>query len=459
MINCPGCGGNLKFNIAYQLMHCDFCGNNYDPYDFDQKSEDGQEVTDYDITIFTCPECAGEIESTDTDITGFCPFCGASTIFYSRLSKEEKPDYIIPFAITKEDCKKAYANKANKALFLPKAYKDPAFIDSFRGIYMPYWSYDIDMNGDYLVQGEIDERHGDYIHHKHYDLTGEIDSFYHGINYDASSSFSDEISERIAPYDIKKKKAFTAGFLSGFYGDTADVGSGTYQRDALELSKNNAYTQLGKVPNYSKHHIKRDAGKNDLSIRLTGTDRTLFPVWFMSYRHKDRVAYVTVNAQTGKVAADMPISIPKYFAFCGVVALGLFLLLNFLFTFKPITTAIITGVIALIALFMYLGEKAAIEDRDNGKYDKGKRAKGVKIKNKKTKQDVETFPIIACVIAFVLPVIDAIFQSVKDYVHYGISIISSILIGIAFVYLIKNFNLLCTRRLPQFDKKGGDDNA
>ena len=28
-----------------------------------------------------------------------------------------------------------------KAIFAPKELKDPKFIDGFRGIYMPYWTY------------------------------------------------------------------------------------------------------------------------------------------------------------------------------------------------------------------------------------------------------------------------------------------------------------------------------
>lgn len=55
-----------------------------------------------------CPNCGGEILSTDNTAANFCSFCGASTILTSRVSKQQRPGYIIPFSKTKEDCKQAY---------------------------------------------------------------------------------------------------------------------------------------------------------------------------------------------------------------------------------------------------------------------------------------------------------------------------------------------------------------
>lgn len=52
------------------------------------------------------------------------------------LPREKRPDYIVPFQITKEDCKKAYGKMMRHAIFAPKELKDPRNVDNFRGIYM-----------------------------------------------------------------------------------------------------------------------------------------------------------------------------------------------------------------------------------------------------------------------------------------------------------------------------------
>ena len=145
MLSCPNCGGNLKFDISSQQLSCEHCHTLFDPYDFDGKTSDAEESKtfdgDYEVTIFTCPQCGGEILSTDNAAAGFCSFCGASTILYSRISHEKRPNYIIPFQKTKEQCKEAYARRMKHSIFAPKELRDPSYIDSFRGIYMPYWAF------------------------------------------------------------------------------------------------------------------------------------------------------------------------------------------------------------------------------------------------------------------------------------------------------------------------------
>lgn len=41
-----------------------------------------------------------------------------------------------------------------RAIFAPKELKDPKYIDSFRGIYMPYWAYYITQQGSFRVKGK-----------------------------------------------------------------------------------------------------------------------------------------------------------------------------------------------------------------------------------------------------------------------------------------------------------------
>ena len=89
---------------------------------------------------------------------------------------------------------------------------------------------------------------------------------------------------------------------------------------------------------------------------IESVDRTLYPVWFLSYRNRDRVAYATVNGQTGKVSADLPVSIGRYFAGSALLAVPIFILLNMFFTLRPKVTLNVTAVIALITIILYVFE-------------------------------------------------------------------------------------------------------
>lgn len=535
MISCPGCGGNIKFDISSQKMKCEYCQNLYDPYDFDSKTKDAEEnvsqTEDFEVTIFSCPQCGGEILSTDNAAAGFCSFCGASTILYSRISHEKRPDFIIPFSKTKEDCKQSYAALMRKSIFAPNELKNPEYIDGFRGIYMPYWAFYITQKGELNLPAEKSYRRGDYVYTDHYQLEGFMDSYYKGISYDASSSFSDNISQSVAPFDVKGMKAFTPGFMSGFYADTADVDAWVYQSDAEAIALNQSLKDIEKIDAYKGVTIKTSkAGGNSEQKRLftkTETiDRALFPVWFMSYRNKDRVAYVTINGQTGKVAADIPVEPKKYLLGSLILAIPFFFLLM-MFTILPKYLMAIGGALALFASILYTSELSSIAKKDSFATDKGMlflknpaqaaqmQAKSpINIKRKKS-PIVSAIFIVLCIqvgvsvlipilsqvktlISFVWPILvigmvivfaigskkmSAIpdsqsilgyiasslaiilgaaitfFNPVYDIFYYIGTIFSLVSVALAFVDIIRYYNVLVTRQLPQFNKMGGDDRA
>lgn len=373
MYQCPDCGGRLTFDISLQQLKCDHCSNSFDPYAI-SKEQDAEESREYDVTVFRCPQCGAELLSTDNTAANFCSFCGASTILTSRVTKELKPGYIIPFSKTKQDCKQAYKRMMRYALFAPGKLKDEKYIDGFRGIYMPYWTYYIAQKGPVCLKGSKSHRRGDYIYTDHYDITGDVNCHYKGLSYDASSSFDDSISETIAPYDVKNMKAFTPSFLSGFYADTADVASDVYRMEARDIAVDETYKHIKKTARLGSVSLDNYQGNMErrLGTKVVSEDRSLFPVWFLSYRNKDRVAYATVNGQTGKVTADMPVSLAKYFVGSALLAVPIFILLNLVFTLRPKITLVWASVIALLAIILYVRELKKIYIKDQKLDDRGR---------------------------------------------------------------------------------------
>ena len=53
----------------------------------------------------------------------------------------------------------------------------------------------------------------------------------------------------------------------------------------------------------------------------------------------------------------------------------------------------------------------------------------------------------------------AVFKPVSDLFYYGAVMFSLIMIVLLNIEIIRKYNILATRRLPQFDRKGGDDRA
>lgn len=522
MYQCPGCGGELRFDIGAQALGCKNCGQFYDPYDI-TKTQDAEESEELDVTVYKCPGCGGEILSKDTTAANFCSFCGASTILQSRLTRMKRPKYIIPFKKTKEECKNEYEKMMRRAIFAPKALKSKECIDGFRGIYTPYWAYHVTQQGNMWLEGSKSRRRGDYIYTDHYELCGKIDSGYKGISYDASSSFDDDISARIAPFDVNDMKSFTPAFLTGFYADTADVPASAYKAEAMSLAEDESVRYIKKLPGTSGYGFGN--GKCLLNTDVAETDSTMYPVWFMSYRNKDRVAYATVNGQTGRVTADLPVSIGKYMLGSAILAIPLFFILNLLFTFKPAVTLGIVTVVAIAANILYSVELEQILKKDKKLDDKGARY-GKKLKSPGGKRGNMTkkkssgmnagsmvaiifgiiwadvflgtiiaeggtalFAIIVTVAgvvsgiagfnlyrkqdmkskmpAFLLNTLSVLIAAVvmlinpvSDAVFYIAAVITMLVVLMGLIDLIRYYNVLATRKLPQFTEyKGGDDRA
>ena len=510
MFACKNCGGNVKFDIKSGQLACEYCHSLFDPYAYEDKTSDAEVQKDFDATIFTCPQCGGEILSTDDTAAGFCSFCGASTVLYSRMQKEHKPAYIIPFAKSKDDCKQAYMSLMKKAIFAPKELKDPKFIDGFRGIYMPYWTYYVTQKAPISLPAKRSHRSGDYIITDHFRLEGDLDAYYKGLSYDASSSFDDSISEKLAPYDVKNMKRFTPAFLSGFYADTADLPSTVYASDAMDAACTNTVNEISKEPAFTGLSVDSDsAALSPLSLGTTvkETDYSMFPVWFLSYRNKDRVAYATVNGQTGKVVADLPISVGKFLLGSLIAELTMiavkeagtedkgriakeqpealgainnrrrlkaakkatktikkktntsfiayFILFIFVIQFVPALFAIIAGIggsfgnaDGSLILFVILTIISFIFSiRAFSSFDRMPGHKGVA-------------GLIFGMVSMLIGDAVLLFQPVLDAWYYGAAFIIIASVLITLINVIRAFNVLTTRKLPQFaTHKGGDDRA
>lgn len=310
MIHCPSCGGGLRFDIASQQMACDYCGSQFDPASTADMNKEAKETKTFESYVFLCPSCGGELLTTDkNDAVGFCPFCGGASMLFDRIHQQWEPEYIIPFQITKEQCKELYAKEASKSIFTAKQYRDPQLIESFRGIYMPYWNYQAIQKGSFHMQGE----YNGFFTKKTYSISGETDLKLDGYGHDASMAFDDRLSENIAPFDPSMHRPFAPGYLSGFYADIGDVDAHAYDAKGEDCIRENTAQLMAKDPQIE--HPKGSSNKVSaipqtakIPTKIVSAQRTLYPVWFMSYRNKDKITYAAVNGQTGKVSADLPVS-------------------------------------------------------------------------------------------------------------------------------------------------------
>lgn len=441
MYQCYNCGGELRFDIPSQRLVCTSCSSDFDPYAV-EKPEDAAAET-YASMVFHCPQCGGEIMSQDTTAAAFCSYCGASTVLSQHIVNEKRPRYIIPFKVNKERCKELYASKMKRSIFAPKELRDPKFVDSFRGIYMPYWSYEILHHGPFRFHFDKSHRKGDYIITDHYAFNGNLHAEYNGLSHDASSTFADTISEALAPYDVKEMVDFTPSYLCGYYADTEDVDSRTYEDQVQDTAAAGSLAYIEK--NGPPGAVFKDPDKKSPAkyhAVLKGTTMTLFPVWFLSYRRRDRVAYATVNGQTGKVVSDIPISIGKYILATLVLAVPIFFLLEAFLTLVPKVVMSIAALLALVAAAMFRMQLSMIKKKETEEFpvydhsSEGKREKARRRVVHRSSGNASGFMAVLAILMFAVPVLmvfgSLIYTLSRTFIIPVLSIIGILLLSGSF---------------------------
>lgn len=517
MLRCNNCGGNYRFDIKTQKIVCPYCENSVDPEEMDKF-----EAKTYDTYKYECPQCGGSINADDNEASVFCPYCGLSTMLEGKLSKASSPDYIIPFKKTKEECVSAYKKTVRKAIYAPRRFKKEGNSESFRGVYIPYWNYDV-KQGDVDLEGvdpQIDLSNEKTVLQT-YKMEIKMDTEYKGINFDASEAFDDELSNSIAPFNLEEKKAFAPGYVSGFYADNTDVASKTYQSRAKNMASDYTLKEVNKRKESKRFKAKISKEKNLHILNNASVIEKpgvgLMPVWFMSWKYGDRIAYACVNGQTGKASGKIPASSLKYLLFSLITAIPLFFILNIFTMPRPEVAVVMSNVLALIILLIYdtYLHRSVVKD-EMGRINKDKYSSNVIIKPTKANKNIRNLLIIGlaiCIplyyvsiyfsmyyvavflwinvaiaileiiltftsivkdikkasqkrVAFIGIIVAAIVSSIvlwvdpiSDVFFYLTSIVTLLLSGIAFLDLIHYHNMLTTIPMPQFAKKGGDDDA
>lgn len=319
---CPCCGGSLSFDAQAQKVTCPYCDNQFevdllreldeaDAQTDDAVWEDGGSAwTDEEkehLAVFSCNSCGGEIVCEDTTASAFCPYCSNPVIFKGRLSGGLKPDFIIPFKTESDVVNDSFAKLIKGKLLLPSAFRRECKTTEVKGLYVPYWIYDADVTGTVYYHA-TDVRHWsdsnyNYTETKHYSVVRGGDIAFEHIPVDGSKKMADDMMESIEPFDFSEAVTFTPAYISGFYSDKYDVPQEeTFPRanQRIKQGTENAFTTT--VRHYSTLRVE----KSNIKLNSSKVSYTLYPVWTLVKKWKDKSFLYVVNGQTGKIAGELP---------------------------------------------------------------------------------------------------------------------------------------------------------
>ena len=465
MSKCPNCGAEIQFKAKTQLVHCEYCGSDFKPSELRQAAKKAKEVKkdEFEGKAYSCSQCGARLLTFDETAVTFCSYCGSQAMIEEKMIKQTKPDFIIPFKVSQEECIHNYKKAISNFLFSPAYMKDDFVVKKFRGIYMPYGIYKLSFSGDCVNKGQkYHHRSGDYVIYNDYALHADVNACYDGISFDLLSKFYDEYSQSI-PFDHKGAVEFNTNFLPGFYADSKDVELDTYSNDAITIGMNDTTRFLKKKWIYKRYNCMFPTVK----LRVENEKTAMFPVYFLAIRDKEdkHIHYAIINGQTGKVAADMPIDYKKYFVFSIFMAVPIFFIINLIPIVLPKTIDMFAIAMTIIAFIIYLKQLSACNEREGRYSDKGYSSlfveldsKGRRIRRKRVnKYKISNSFIVKQLFAFLIPLFILLIKPVNDAYYYASALIGLCFILWSFHDLVKIHNQLVSRPIPQLEKRGGDE--
>lgn len=335
---CPACGGALEFDSTIQKMKCPYCDTEIDmeavrSYDEEMKEPSSDEMnwermaggtweegeTDH-MQVYVCNSCGGEIVADENTAASSCPYCGNPVVMKEKFSGNLRPDYVIPFKLDKKAAKNAYLKHIQGKRLLPKIFKDQNHIDEIKGVYVPFWLFDAQVDAGISYQATKQrfwsDRDYNYTETSYFSIRREGKIEFQRVPVDGSTRMADDLMESIEPFDFKDAVDFQTAYLAGYLAEKYDV--------TAEQSIDRANERIRKsVEDEFRDTVKGYATVTPerTNVRLTnGVARyALYPVWILNTTWNGQKFIFAMNGQTGRLVGDLPVDKGAYWKWFGVV--------------------------------------------------------------------------------------------------------------------------------------------
>ncbi len=332
---CPACGAGLKFDAEKQDFICEYCDSVFKEEDFfekDNKLETEAEThadSDFEnALLYVCPSCGAEVVTDETTAATTCYYCSNPIVLSGKLSGSLKPDCIIPFKIDKKDAINKFKELCAKKKFLPKDFISESRLEEIKGVYFPYWYIDCTANGSINAKS----RHvktwvvGD-LKYTESTVKGHFrqgDMQIVNMPEAALKNKDRDILKYVCPFDGKDFVPFSMSYLSGFFAEKRDVEFSEIEEEVNKKIRNLSSERLKNTINEANVSVT----DGQINIGKKTTKYNLLPVWVLNYKHKDKNYIYALNAQTGKVYGELPVSKNKLIGLFAGVASAVTVLLS-----------------------------------------------------------------------------------------------------------------------------------
>ena len=353
---CPACTGPLHFVGSSGKLECDYCGSKFDVAEIEalyaekeqkaaeaqkaaektqQKAQSAAETSGWDTSelgsdwgedsarmrSYSCPSCGAELICDETTAATACPYCGNPSVVPGQFSGSLRPDYVLPFRLSKDDAVKALKAHYKGKPFLPRMFTQENHVQEIKGVYVPFWMFDGEAEGSAQFEATRSRcyRSGEYevTETDHFDVFREGSIAFARVPVDASSKMPDDYMDSIEPFDYKDLKAFSSAYLPGFLADKYDVSA---EESAQRADTRCEGTLVAALADTVEGYDFCTPVSQDIQLHRGKAHYALLPVWMLSTKWDGKNYLFVMNGQTGKLVGDLPTSAGKFWGTFAAIA-------------------------------------------------------------------------------------------------------------------------------------------
>ena len=339
---CPACGGVMDFSPATGKMLCPYCGTEEEikeeddfeaqELDFDQAEDTVSCNWGTATKAVICKSCGAQTVYDVNQIANECPYCGSNQVMEAGDERVMAPGGVVVFKLDAGQASERFKNWIGRKFFCSGSAKESAKPKTFKGVYVPFWTFDSSTFSSYTGQyGKIRQyrdRDGKMrTRTDWYGTRGVLHFSFDDVLVCASSRQNEQMLRGVEPFNTKEVKPYKPEYLAGFAAERYTV----KMKDAWETAKT-------KMKNILHHEVESKIRMEHATsqVRMINVQTSyrnitykylLLPIWISSFQYKDKVYRFVINGQTGKVSGQTPVSWLKVLLTVAAV-IAVFILVN-----------------------------------------------------------------------------------------------------------------------------------
>jgi predicted RNA-binding Zn-ribbon protein involved in translation (DUF1610 family) len=278
---CPHCGGRMVFDPTGTSLICEYCAQH--PHSDALAGDGAVDEQDFVLALatakghthpvatrcYTCQDCGASFVLGPERLSFTCPYCASVYVVeQAEVRKLVPPEGVIPFVVTQDQARRA----ALEWLAVEKF--DTASVISLNGVYLPMWTFDIDVAWKRRRHLEDD------------------------VLTPASNTLPQELASVVSSFHLDKLVPYDPGYLADWPAETYDTSVADASIKARAEARLLAAERLGK-------RIE-DFGPGVARLSVMSFKLIIVPLWIVRYSYEERQYTVLVNGQTGVVRGEKP---------------------------------------------------------------------------------------------------------------------------------------------------------